>query len=216
MPNLICKKNASPFLISGLYNFTLEFHTYRDGLNFNGKWQMEMELLIHSSVSPPHKWPCDFIWFFFQFVVVVVVVNFASNAHVKHQATGIQTIVLWMIFDFRHVLFFGLVFFYFSLLKWIHMYNYANELASDTHSYVLHAWNIQLFLTFFSSPGIWQAWLIFIDFWKLAVGIFSRHIFHSLHYLLDSAHIPEPHRLIHFYAKLSTKVKEVEKKNTTD
>lgn len=83
-------------------------------------------------------------------------------------------------FRFSARTFFRLAFFYFSLLKWIHMYNYANELASDTHSYVLHAWNIQLFLTFFSSPGIWQAWLIFIDFWKLAVGIFSRH---SIHYI---------------------------------
>lgn len=62
--NLICKKkeSASPCLISGLYNFTLEFHTYRDGLilrRYNSElwFQWPWDFMRCAFSAPPvHMW----------------------------------------------------------------------------------------------------------------------------------------------------------------
>lgn len=79
--NLICKKMYVSILISRLYNFTLEFHIYRDGListNLIWKWWKWNSLSIYSSVLPTNDHEM-FICCCFS----AVVLRFASSANVK-------------------------------------------------------------------------------------------------------------------------------------
>lgn len=114
--NLICKKMYVSILISGLYHFTLEFHTYRDVListNLIWKWWKWNSLSIYSSVLPTNDHEM-FICCCFSAVVLC----FASSAHVKQCDLFIRSHSLVEWFSIFSTYKFPVLFFFFDFGSW--------------------------------------------------------------------------------------------------